>query len=62
MPVTDPYTEAVNVTPTSVASVAPESTVAGPAKSKIVSSGVAPGEAAEGAPLPIVLEADTVKV
>ena len=53
MPVTEPYTEEVNLTPSSVElpSLA-SSRRAGVAKSKIVSSGVTQGRA-EGAPLPI---------
>ena len=52
----------VNLTPSSTEFESPESTVAGVAKSKIVSCGVTAREAAEAAPVPTLLVAVTVKV
>jgi hypothetical protein len=62
MPVTEPLTEDVNLTPSSTELGSPESSTVGAAKLKIVSSGVTAAEAAEAAPLPLPLLAATVKV
>jgi hypothetical protein len=55
-------TSVVNLTPSSTGEVSPESSVAGVAKSKMVSSGVMAGEALEAGLVPIELVAWTVNV
>jgi hypothetical protein len=62
MPVTEPLTEELNLTPSSTELPSPESAMLGAAKLKIVSSGVTAVEALEAALGPIPLVARTVKV
>ena len=61
---TDPEEEAVKVTPNSTDEVSPESMfpATGAMKSKIVSSGVIAGDAADAGPIPLAFDAVTVNV
>jgi len=62
MPVTEPLTEELNLTPSSTELGSSESMRVGVAKLKIVSSGVTAVEALDAGPGPIPLVAETVKV
>ena len=62
MPVTEPNTEAVNLTPTSVEFESPLSIVVGVEKSKMVSSGTTSLDGLEALPSPAMLDAATVNV
>src|SRR5436853_7607944 len=62
MPVIVPLLSAVNLTPSSTAELSPESTVAGLAKSKMVSAGVTAFDAPDAGPVPTPSVAETVNV
>ena len=62
MPVTEPATSAVNLTPRTTELVSPASTVAGVANSKIDACGVTALEAPDAGPVPAAFVAATLNV